>query len=100
VESTIEWDRTYVRLCVLYSVVYNTSMSTTHDVVNMSQDTTGPRYVSCGVGAVWCVLKCVWVQVLGPRSGIGDHGFNACYTAPSYFFAGLSKNQLCQTLTD
>jgi hypothetical protein len=24
VESTIVWDRTYVRLCVLYSVVYNT----------------------------------------------------------------------------
>jgi hypothetical protein len=66
-----------------YNERYNkASMFSTHDVVNVSQDTTGPRYVSCGVRAVWCVLKCVWVQVLGPRSGIRDHGSNACYTPP------------------
>jgi hypothetical protein len=53
-------------------------MSTTHDVVNVSQDTTRQdmyllRSELCGV----CSSA---VQVLGPRSGIRDHGSNACYS--------------------
>jgi nuclease HARBI1 len=88
VESTIVWDRTYVRLCLLYSVVYNNEAVLPR--IRLSRYNANVGFIPVELVDIFAFLDGTGLEIARPSNGAQNPFYNGYMHGHYLIFQGVS----------